>query len=169
MLIRIIPMLLLLATLSGCGFHLRGSFDVEQLPASMRQMSIDGVRWNDALAVDLRGALKAAGVKVPRDGASATSVLNIISTNRKRRVLSVSATTGKVREFELYYSVVFDVSDANGKILIEKQTVNLVRDYIFDPTSVHGEALEEKLVFSEMSRDAVQQILRRIRAQVGAS
>ncbi len=169
MLIRIIPVLLLFSTLSGCGFHLRGSFDVDKLPASMRQMSIEGVRWNNPLAVDLRGALKAAGVKVPLEGVSTTSVLTIISANRRRRVLSVSATTGKVREFELFYSVVFNVSDANGKPLIEKQTVTLVRDYIFDPTSVHGEASEEQLLFSEMSRDAVQQILRRIRAQVGVS
>ena len=148
----------LLLLLSACGFHPRG--DVA-LPKFMDKTYIQGAMPYSDLETDLRHALNNAGthvIAVPQD---ASAQLRILHEEFGRRVLTV-AVTGKAREYELFYTVDFEVSGAGGKILLSHQSQTLTRDFTFDETQLLGKTNEEDLLHGEMRREMVQRILRRI-------
>lgn len=160
---------LLLATccslllLSACGFHPRG--DVV-LPKAMGKTYIQGATPYSDLETDLRRALNNAGTQVIAAPQDATAKLRILHEEFGRRVLTV-AVTGKAREYELFYTVDFDVSDASGKPLLSHQSQTLTRDFTFDETQLLGKTNEEDLLHGEMRREMVQRILRRIERAPG--
>jgi LPS-assembly lipoprotein len=152
--------LLLAAHLTGCGFELRGR---ASLPDDIRSVHVNApAELRDELQIFLEGG----GAELAESGTSADVTINVSSETYDRRVLTVDPNTGKEREFELAYSVVFDVKRANGIPVLASQSVSLIRDYVFDPDAVIGKSREEGVLREEMRRDAAQQILRRIRAAI---
>ena len=97
-------------------------------------------------------------IQVPQD---ATAQLRIAHEDFGRRVLTV-AITGKAREYELYYTVDFAVTDAAGKELLASQQLTLTRDFTFDDTQLLGKTKEEELLHTEMRHEMVQRILLRV-------
>jgi LPS-assembly lipoprotein len=152
--------------LQGCGFHMRGSFELDKLPPEMKNMAIQGIARNSQLAVSLRNALKSSGVNVV-EKSQAGAVLRITKNQRYKRVLTVSSTSGKVNEFELYYKVGFEMRNKEGAEIVKRQEVSVVRDYTFTESQVYGKAREEQVMYREMTRDVVSQIIRLIQAQAG--
>lgn len=147
---------LLVLSLSGCGFHLRGAgMAAVDMPVTFLQN--DGV--GNEFVVDLRRALRSAGTELATDAASAAAVLTISRENRSRRVLSVGST-GKVQEYELYYAVTFSVSDNSGKELVSSRVASQTRAYAFDETDVLAKQSEESLLYRDMRRDVISEILR---------
>ena len=73
------------------------------------------------------------------------------------------------REFELSYSVSFELRKTDGTVLVEHQTVSLVRDYLFDADQVIGKSREQNVLKKEMRRDAAQRILTRLSAALKKS
>jgi LPS-assembly lipoprotein len=130
------------------------------LPKAMGKTYIQGATPYSDLETDLRRALGNAGaqvIAVPQDAAQ----LRILHEEFGRRVLTV-AVTGKAREYELFYTVDFEVSGADGKQLLSHQSQTLTRDFTFDETQLLGKTNEEDLLHGEMRREMVQRILRRI-------
>lgn len=160
--LRITIISLLLAALSGCGFHLRGDVD---LPSNMQVLYIDGVNQYDNFAVELRRSLRGSGVNVVEDVNSAQAVVKLSNVRFDRRVLSVSGNTGKVREYELFYGAEVTVLDRAGKVILPAQRLRLVRDYVFDENDVLGKSSEEAQLRKEMQTDLISQILRRLQAE----
>lgn len=150
--------------LTGCGFHLRGS---PPFPEDARALYLktSNNQLFDELAVYLRDS--GATVMQTKDGADA--VLNLGNESFNTRTLSVDPDTGKEREFELSYSVSFELRKSDGTILVEHQTVNLVRDYVFDNDQVIGKSREKGVLEIEMRRDAAQRILTRLAAALSES
>lgn len=142
--------------LSGCGFHLRGA---AQLPPAMQQTYIEG--GGSDMVRDLRLSLEASGAEVVDSPQAAGATLRILSEAFERRVLSVRSNA-QVSEYELSYRVQFSVVGADGKQLLAPQTLNVVRDYRYDPNQVLGASSEESLLREEMQRDVSQLILRRL-------
>ena len=64
------------------------------------------------------------------------AVLSAYDENYQRRVLSVDSNTGKAREYELAYTVKFNLVDGDGEALVSEQLVRLVRDFVFDEDAV---------------------------------
>jgi LPS-assembly lipoprotein len=159
---------LLSALLSGCGFHLRGAED-SALPAGMQKVAVTGVGVTDTMGVELRQSLRANGAEVLQDKEPGSAILRILKYRTKRRVLSVSPVTGKVRELEIHLLVDFDVIGAAGDKMIQQQSVELVRNYIFDETQVYGTSQQEATLIDDLRRDAVQQIMHRISSQAGST
>lgn len=148
----------LLATLSGCGFHLRGSVS---LPMVMERTLVTGVASYGELAREIEAGLLQGEAQRVADGAQATARLSVVRDEFDRRVLSVDAG-GKVSEYELNYQLTFSLHDAEGRLLLGEQTVSLSRDFAFDSASVLGKGEEETLLRSELRRAAVQQMFRRL-------
>ncbi len=159
--LRIAIISLLLAVLAGCGFHLRG--DVS-LPSNMQALYIDGINRNSSFAVELRRTLRGSGINVVEDVSSAQAVVKLTNVRFDRRVLSVSGSTGKVREFELFYGAEVIVLDRAGKVILPAQPLRLVRDFVFDEDDVLGKSSEEAQLRKEMQTDLISQILRRLQA-----
>lgn len=143
--------------LAGCGFHLRGS--MEQLAGLPALYLPEGA----GLAGELRNAARASGAKLAENREDAQAVVTISGENMERQVRSVGST-GKVREFELVYTVNFDVQDKDGKALTDTQTIRLTRDFVFNEAQVLGKEAEESVLREELRRDAAGQILRRVQA-----
>lgn len=150
----LIPALLLTA----CGFHLRGSMEqLSGLPALYLPAGATG------LAGELRSAARSGGARLVESREEAQAVVILSAETLERQVRSVGST-GKVREFELVYTVSFEVQDKDGKALSDAQTIRLTRDFVFDETQVLGKEAEETVLRQGLQRDAAGQILRRVQA-----
>lgn len=147
----------LAASLVGCGFHLRGQEEKGIAPRVLPMTYVQGGNPQTGLTDELRRS----GSHIIQDRQQAKLLLTILTDGFERRLLSVGAT-GKAREFELYYTVNFEVRDQAGKELLPKTDISLVRDYRFDETQLLGKDAEEAVLRQDMVRDAAQQILRRL-------
>jgi len=157
-------LLISLAVLQGCGFHLRGE---TSLPANMKVLKLQGISTNSAFGAELASVLRGNGVKLVDTPQEAEAILRVTNLQNDRRVLSVSGNTGRVREFEIIVSLNMAVTDTKGKSLIPAKVLSRVRDYTFDETDVLGKAAEEQVLRQEMRRELIQQILRRMRVNAG--
>ena len=157
------------AMAGGCGYQLRGT---ASLPPELGAMHVTGP--DDIRAAVVR-MLDGAGIPVeptgdPGDGQaddSAGAVLHLDDERLDRRILSVNPDTVRESEFELAYHVTFRVTDAQGEELVAKQTVSLLRDYVFDARAVLAKSREQEVLYAEMRRDAAARIVDRIAATLG--
>lgn len=147
---------LLLLTIAGCGFHLRGGAN---LPDSMKQMYVQGIDLQQGLGLTLRRSLKQNGVKLVNVFDKDSAVLTILDNKFERRVLSVGSGA-KVSEFQLYGLLKFKVSDGDGELLVVPQKVEAQRDYQFDQTQVLSSDSEEALLREALNQQLIQSLLR---------
>ncbi len=156
---RLAIILLCLATLSACGFSLRGR---APLPSGINAVHLQA--GSAALRNHLRLALEANGARIVVEKKTADATLIIAAESFDRRVLAVDPGTGKSREFELVYNLNFHFSGRDGKALLATQQLKLRRDFVFDDDAVIGKSREEGVLIEEMRRDAASQIMRRLSA-----
>ncbi len=154
--------ILLLQSLQGCGWRLRGSSDIELAVPSVA-LVFQGA--SAPLQRELRQALAASGVQVVAD-AKADIKLIVGRDSQGRRVLSVGSA-GKVSEYELQYQLVFSIFGQNGKLLV-KDVISQQRDYRFDEAQVLAKGDEERQLYDFMRRSAVQSLLRRLQSATHA-
>ena len=148
--------------LSGCGFHVRGSIE---LPEELSEVALEGTRPNGELGVAVRNGFSRVGGQVVDSAASARSVLVITRDSSSRRVLSVDSI-GQANEYELAYTLGFRLDDPHGANRVVQQSINLRRQYRFDPDLTLAKADEEARLVREMRKDAVRQMLRRLKAGI---
>lgn len=159
--LRLTILFLFASLLSGCGFHLRDAVD---LPASYQRMAIEGVSPYSELGLKLKRRLQGNGIEVVESTAAGV-ILELGQINYERRLLSVSAVSGKTAEYELHYSVMMSVRDRQGNTLLAAQPLRQLRDYVFDQNNVLGTDNQEAQLREDMVDDLVGQILRRLQAQ----
>lgn len=155
-------LLMAVGLLSACGFHLRGTGQYQMSPAfaTLRVMVEGNQLQNDPLLVAMKNALRTqTDVKI--EDAGDAPLLLLFGEKTDNQVLSVSST-GKADQYLLRYEVSFRLVGKDNKPLSEPQTVRLQRDYTFDRLNVLAMEREATELRSEMQRDAVQQILRRL-------
>lgn len=148
-----------LLIIQGCGFRLRGSVD---LPDIMSVTYIEGTAIYGELGRQLNSSFDRAGARLTSDRAEATAILAILKNELKRRVLTVDATTGQAREYELIYTLRFKVDNSSGGTFLPEQGIRQIRDYTFDPDNVLAKGDEEERLVKEMITIASNQMLRRI-------
>ena len=142
---------------ASCGFHLRGQqalpFDSLYVPPG------------SALTVELKRNLpaQAKSTKLVDDPKEAQAVLAFTSETREKVILSFD-TAGRVREYQLRYTVGFRLADAKGLVYIPTSQVRLTRDISFNDAQVLAKEAEEAQLYRDMQSDMVQQIMRRIAA-----
>ena len=148
---------LLLASVAGCGFRIRGTaevpFDTLYLPGA-----------TSGIALDLKRNIQAGTrAKVVDDPKAAEAILQFTEETRNKEILSLSGT-GRVREFQLRYRVGFRVHDGKGLDFVPQSVIQLTRDVTFNDAEILAKEQEEQLLFRDMQTDMVQQILRRLAA-----
>ena len=153
----VIVILCLLVSLGSCGFHLRG---VTELPPKLSRTHISGISPYSDFAVNLRQQLRANGVEIVEANQS-TATLRITRNRIDRQVLAVGSD-GKVREYELFAAVSFEVRGADAAVLLENQTITLSREFIFDPDNVLGKREEEALLRENLRKDIVRLMIYRL-------
>lgn len=153
--------LLICLTLSACGFHLRGS----QVAAKADVADIF-LRSSGATRVskELNSQFESTGTKVTKSLEKAEFILSVNGEKIRRSVLSVSASTGKVEEYQLILTVGMTVSKPGQEDLLASETIRVARDYAFDEDAVLGKHAEEQRLEQELFGQAASQIIRRLSA-----
>ena len=115
------------------------------------------------VATEIRRELTNSPTKLMPSAKDADAQLNIIEDRRDRQILSLSGA-GRVREYELKLRVSYQVVDSKGIVFIPTSEIQLSRILSYDDSRIIAKQQEEALLYQDMERDAVGQILRRMTA-----
>jgi len=158
-LVRALAALLMAGVLAGCGSQLRGSAGQYNLPFQSIWLSFNE---SSPLGTELKRNLRAGDtVRIETDASKAQALFDVISETRGKSILSLNSL-GRVREYSLSYTLVFQVRDANNRQLLAPTEITLRRNIAFDESQVLAKESEEALLYRDMQADLVQQILRRL-------
>lgn len=149
--------LALVLLLAGCGFQLQGTFAT---PPEMERTYISTEDNRSLFYRDLHEALESSGVNLVDAATDATAIFTILFDQTDQRVLSVSARNVPT-EYEVFYTIEYSL-DSGTKNLLEPQTLNLTRDYTYDPTLVLGKEHEQQLLRDAIVDDLVRIVLKQI-------
>ena len=144
-----------LFTLSACGFHMRGTNSV-----SFQTMYLQD-SGAPSIARDLKRSVRTSGVKLVDTPEKAQISVELLSENGEKRILSLSGN-GRVREFEIYYRVVFRVRQTENELWGPSQTIEQKRDFTYDDSQVLAKEGEETRLNNDMRTDVIREILRRV-------
>jgi LPS-assembly lipoprotein len=146
--------------LSACGFHLRGSI---QATLPFKTMYV-GFPDSSPLGADLKRYIPSGGTtQVVTNAKDAEAILESISETREKTVLSLNSQ-GRVREYNLYYKLIFRVKDNKNQELLGPTEVIVRRDLSFNESQALAKEAEETMLYRDMQTDLVQQVLRRLAA-----
>lgn len=149
------------ATLSACGFKLRGSFTFAFTSAQFTGKA------DTPVSKELQSNLLRLGLRVGTAPAAAGDtgavVLNVVIDQRERTVVG-QTSSGQVRELVLRQRFRYSLSTPSGKRLLEETELALERNITFSESDALAKTGEEQLMFTDMQTDAVQQVLRRLSA-----
>jgi len=148
----------LLAT-SACGFKLRGQVEI---PPELNPMYIQASPHSPVRATIIE-QLQQSQVRLAAAPTDARVILRITNERRSSRVVAVDSN-GKALASELRYAVTFDAISKDGKQLIPRQSIDVVRSYENQDVEVLGKQLEAELIYADMFSDAANRILDRLRA-----
>ncbi|HNH50836.1 MAG TPA: LPS assembly lipoprotein LptE [Nitrosomonas sp.] len=156
---RIFFIFSIVLALSACGFQLRGL--VSNLPFETIHVTAPP---GNPIGIDVERAIRAGtDTKVVGSPENAQAILQIISTNNEKKILSLSAG-GRVREFQLGYRVAIRLVDPQGTEIAPIDEINLTRVLPFLDAQLLAKQAEEEMLYKDMQIDAVQQIIRRLAA-----
>jgi LPS-assembly lipoprotein len=147
---------LVMSSLIGCGFHLRGAADV-----SFKTIHIQGNRL--LISKNLSKSLSNSGVKVLPSTEGADLILETVKEESEKRILSLSGR-GVVNEYELYYRVRYRTKMAGAELWSQVQTVEARRDFSYTDANLLAKQSEEARLNENMQADVVSSLLRRLSA-----
>jgi len=153
-------LMLLLLSLAGCGFQLRGS---SGLPQDMAVTFIQGAAPWTEIHQDFRDALEDRGVIVTEERSEATAVLRILQQEFRADVLTVDIG-GKVQELQYVQMIRFQVAARDQQVLVPDQAVTARRDFVFNKNEILAKERESQFIREALQRDVVNLAILRIMA-----
>jgi LPS-assembly lipoprotein len=158
--VRTVAALLIAASLTACGFQLRGSNGSYTMPFHSLYLTFPDT---SGLGTELKRNLRAGDVVIAEQPGQAEAQFVVLRENRGKSILSLNSL-GRVREYLLTYTLSFAVRDPKGVELLPATEITLRRNMAFDETQVLAKESEEALLYRDMQADLVQQIMRRLAA-----
>ncbi len=150
--------ILIIMGLGACGFQLRGS-NLEALQESSVYVKSNGA---DKLARQVKIQLENADISPVKSANDAEYVITLSNEHFDRKVLSVSPDTGKVEEYEITYYALMTIQGTDGKTLVSSEPVTAERDYTFDEDAVLSKFTEERVLQTDIAKQAAATVLRRL-------
>jgi LPS-assembly lipoprotein len=151
--------ILLVMSLTACGFQLRGSYSMP-----WDTLAISGVPENNELYFQIKRGIEATSqTRVITDAKEAQASLAILGNTQVKSILSLSGT-GLVREYQLTRTFIYKIQDAGGNELVPANQIILQRAMTFDDAHLFAKEAEEGMIWKEMQDDLVLQLLRRLAA-----
>lgn len=147
---------LMCSCLMACGFHLRG---IEQ--TSYKSVHMQGSTL--VISKDLNQRFKTNGVQVLPSAENADLLVEMLSEENEKRILSLSGG-GVVREFELYYRVHYRTKLAGTALWSAPQIVEARRDFSYSDANLLAKQNEEKRLYQNMQSDVISSLMRRLSA-----
>lgn len=149
--------LLLMLSLSSCGFQLRG-YEDQILP--LRTLYVDTNPPYTNFNKELRQALKANGVDV-RPTPPAPFTLQILSQDFTRTVTSLG-NAGQTTTYLLSFVIRFQLRDRMDTILLPPQQVRATRNFSITSNQLSGDLNTQIDLQEDMQRDVIQQLIARL-------
>lgn len=145
-----------LGVLSGCGFHLRGTSDLafDTLYSGFPRTSALGEAFR-------RELVRSTSTRLVDQPDQAQVRLQILGETRERDIVAYSAV-GRPREFQLRLRLQFRATDGGDREFIPPSEIILRRDISAADNQLTARVDEEALLYRDMQKDMVQQLLRRL-------
>jgi len=138
----------------SCGFHLRGL-----APIPFESIYIQASQTNK---LDIKRRIEASSKTIVLDSPTdAQATLEITKASTKKIILSVSRT-GRVREFQLRYTLAFRVTNQKGQVLVPASKIKINRVLPFSDSAFLSSQMEEKMIVEEMQKDAILKLMDRL-------
>ncbi|MFU8814514.1 MAG: LPS assembly lipoprotein LptE [Pseudomonadales bacterium] len=160
--LRAMALVVVAAAVGACGFQLRGW----DMAAAIDSAYVTSDMHNP-LEAPLRQGLRQANVREAATPAEAQVVVRLMDSRSERRSITVSEQA-RAAEYETILSVLYEVTDPEGRQLVAPQWLERARVFRVDRDNVVGTREEQALLEGEMQNDLVQQIIRSINAVVGS-
>lgn len=151
---------------ASCGFHLRGAY---QIPESLQFVVIQGDIGSELLAA-IKQQFIQTGINVIDDAENIPRAFINLSEASYSKSVNTLATNGQISDYNLDYSVVFNVESSerlkltSNAITISNQKVQIHRLLTANQSSVLASSNEEATIKSEMNKELARSILFRIQA-----
>lgn len=147
--------------LAGCGFHLRGS---AALPTVMQQRVYLQVNGGGEFARSLAAALRASRVDVLDQPAKGVATLAVPSAGFSSRMLT-SGAVQRVGEYVVAFGVQFNLADADGRVVVPTQSIELSHEFAIDQTQFSAITSETEAIQRTLVREMTDAVMRRLEAQ----
>lgn len=142
---------------AGCGFQLRGS---AEMPFSTLYA---GFPPGSETGLEFARMMRGSGTRLVDRPQDAQARLEVLGEAREKEIVGFSST-GRPREHQLRLLFSFRLVDAGEEELIPPTRLVLHRDITTTDTQYVAKEQEEALLYRDMQRDLVQQLLRRLSA-----
>ena len=147
--------------ITSCGYTLRGNLVLNE---SIKEVSVYSNKYSQ-LSNSINILLTNNNIKTSGQRNSSNYRIQIFSENFNRRQLSVNLS-GRVNEYEIIYSIDFNISAPSEIGTVEN--ITLYRDYSFDENQVMGNTDREDAIKKEMVSTAATLILNKLIAQTSS-
>ncbi|WP_390904860.1 LPS assembly lipoprotein LptE [Vibrio rarus] len=153
--LRLAFALLIASLLSGCGFHLRGSYLV---PEEVDAMSLSSYDDYSQLTRDVKTELRNNGINIVTPAANITNI-HLISETLSDRTLSLYQNS-RAAEKEIKLVVKYRVVVPN--IGTNTFTTQVSRSYLDNPLTALAKSVEQDMLENEMRKQASRQLIRQL-------
>lgn len=150
--------LLICLNLQACGFHLQGEVT---LAPPLQRMYLQTPDPYGHLARNLKQYLKMSHVEIVPTPAEAHTMLVILQDNTSQDLFSVSGTQ-QTRQYILRVTVVFELTDMYGRVILAPQTLTATRTITVQSNLILGSSNEMTLFYQQMRRELADGIINRI-------
>jgi len=158
---KIIGCITLALLTSACGWQLRGTAEI---PQNLSQLYVSADESKGPLVSELKKTLKANHVNVLDDSQDAAYILTVHEETKDKRTAGVGSDALS-SAYELTLKADYEIRTKNN-VLPTKATATSVRSFNYNTASISSATQEEALLITEMRRDLVQQMLRRLNAVI---
>tara|TARA_B100000029_G_scaffold511409_1_gene605376 strand:- start:689 stop:1198 length:510 start_codon:yes stop_codon:yes gene_type:complete len=150
---------------SNCGFHLRGTHNLEM--ADFESIHIEVRNETGEMRQLLERSFLQTNVEVLSSASKAEYSLLVYNERNSRRAVATTSNIS-VAEYEIVQQLSLQLLSNDRKLLIPRVTISTERTYTFDDQSLESSTEEEALLREEMRRDLSEQVFRRVNASIRA-
>lgn len=152
--------LMVVSSLAGCGFHLRGAFTI---PSAIQILKIEPDQPGDPFQRILTQTLKQNGITVVDCGPARETVPAIYIS----KVIFVEKPVAygsdvQINRATLQLNVSYKVIGPQGQVLICERSIDMERDLTIDPNSILGTESERNMVKNELYSDVAILLIRQL-------
>lgn len=146
--------------ITSCGFHLRGPVI---LPSPLHRVYVESKDPYGKLVLNIKQYLRDSHAYIAESPADADTVLEIISETQTDQLLSVGGTQ-QTRQYNLIYTVTFQVKKPNGVVLLPPQMISDTRPISVQSSQILGGSNEANNLYDQMRRSIVYLLMMRLAA-----
>lgn len=160
-------LLFIVCLMAGCGFQLRNSNAAAGRTLPFATISLSMPSQSELYSTLKRNIDASASTKVVVKPSEAKAILTVLSDTSQKSILTLSAA-GRAREFQLVRSFTFRVHTPEDLEYVPQSQITVRRTMTYSDDLVLSKNAEEQLLWLDMEKDLVGQLMRRLMASKSA-